>query len=133
MTTRADAFVFFGATGDLARKMIVPALYRLVKAGRLDIPSSAWRFRIGTSSVLKQQARESIAARGGTEDGRALEALLKLIRYVDGDYNKPETFHALKAALGDARRPVHYLAVPPHTVSHRGAAIAGPGRWFDPS
>jgi glucose-6-phosphate 1-dehydrogenase len=113
MTTQADAFVFFGATGDLARKMIFPALHRLVKAGRLDIPVIGVAFSRWGVEQLGQRARESIAAHGGPEDGPALEALLRLLRYVDGDYNKPETFHALKAALGDARRPVHYLAIPP--------------------
>ena len=105
---RADALVFFGATGDLARKMIFPALHRLVKAGRLDILIIGVAFSRWDVEQLKQRARESIAAHAGPEDRPALEALLRLLRYVDGDYNKPETFHALAAALGDARRPVHY-------------------------
>jgi glucose-6-phosphate 1-dehydrogenase len=113
MTTRADAFVFFGATGDLARKMIFPALYRLVKAGRLDIPVVGVAFSRWDVERLRQRARESVAAHTDSVDNGALEALLKLLRYVDGDYNKPETFEALQAALGDARRPVHYLAIPP--------------------
>ena len=35
---RSDAFVFFGATGDLAFKQIFPALQALIKHGRLDMP-----------------------------------------------------------------------------------------------
>jgi glucose-6-phosphate 1-dehydrogenase len=34
----SDAFVFFGATGDLAHKKIFPALYAMVKRGTLDVP-----------------------------------------------------------------------------------------------
>ena len=39
--------------------------------------------------------------------------LLSLLRYVSGDYSHPDTFTAIKKALGDARRPAHYLAIPP--------------------
>jgi glucose-6-phosphate 1-dehydrogenase len=110
---RADAFVFFGATGDLARKMIFPALYRLVKAKRLDIPVIGVAFSGWDITQLEQRVTESVAAHGGIEDRDALEALLSRVRYVDGDYNDPKTFDALRAALGDARCPVHYLAIPP--------------------
>jgi glucose-6-phosphate 1-dehydrogenase len=69
---------------------------------------------------------ESVAAHGGIEDRDALEALLSLVRYVDGDYNDPGTFDALRTALCDARRPVHYLAIPPKlfttVVSRLGAS-----------
>ena len=39
--------------------------------------------------------------------------LLSLLGYVNGDYNDAATFKALKKALGDARRPAYYLAIPP--------------------
>ena len=35
---RSDAFVFFGATGDLAYKKIFPALQAMAKRGHLDVP-----------------------------------------------------------------------------------------------
>jgi glucose-6-phosphate 1-dehydrogenase len=113
MTPRADAFVFFGATGDLARKMIFPALYRLVKTKRLDVPVIGVAFSGWDVTQLAKRVTESIAAYGGTEDRDALERLLSLVRYVDGDYNDPGTFDALRTALGAVRRPVHYLAIPP--------------------
>jgi len=113
MTPHADAFVFFGATGDLARKMIFPALHRLVKTKRLDIPVIGVAFSGWDVTQLEQRVRESVAALGSIEDRDALAALLSRVRYVDGDYNDPKTFDALQAALGDARRPVHYLAIPP--------------------
>ena len=37
-TARSDALVLFGVTGDLARKMIFPALYAMAKRGALGIP-----------------------------------------------------------------------------------------------
>jgi glucose-6-phosphate 1-dehydrogenase len=112
-TAPADAFVFFGATGDLARKMIFPALYRLVKSKRLDVPVIGVAFSGWDVGRLKQRVTESVVAHGSLEDRGALDALLSLVRYVDGDYNDATTFKRLELALADARRPVHYLAIPP--------------------
>ena len=112
MTERADAFVFFGATGDLARKMIFPALYRLVKTGRLDVPVIGVAFSGWDVDRLRHRVRESVAEAGGDHHS-ALEGLLSLVRYVDGDYNDPATFKALRTELGRRAHPVHYLAIPP--------------------
>ena len=46
-------------------------------------------------------------------DPAAFDKLSSLLRYVDGDYNDPATFQALKKALDAAARPAHYLAIPP--------------------
>ena len=110
----ADALVFFGATGDLARKKIFPALYRLVKHGALDVPvvgvaHSGWGL-----SQFREHARDCIAqANGGADDQTALTRLLSLLQYVDGDYHNQDTFTALRTELGSAGRPTHYLAIPP--------------------
>jgi glucose-6-phosphate 1-dehydrogenase len=110
----ADALVFFGATGDLARKKIFPALYRLVKRGALEVPvvgvaHSGWGL-----SQFREHARDCVVkADGGSEDETALARLLSLLKYVDGDYHNPDTFSALRTELGTARRPAHYLAIPP--------------------
>jgi glucose-6-phosphate 1-dehydrogenase len=108
----SDAFVFFGATGDLAYKKIFPALQALVRRGRLSAPvvglgRSGW-----TREQFIERARASVTEHGGL-DPAAFPALASLLRYVDGDYNDPETFALLRAELGDARRPAHYLAIPP--------------------
>jgi glucose-6-phosphate 1-dehydrogenase len=112
-TARSDALVLFGATGDLAHKMIFPALYAMAKRGVLDVPvvgvaSSTW-----TLAQLRKRATDSVKELGRIDDQRALQHLISLLRYVDGDYNDPGTFKALKEALGDSRRPAHYLAIPP--------------------
>ena len=109
----SDVLVVFGVTGDLAHKMIFPALYAMAKRGTLNVPvigvaSSKW-----TLGQLRERATDSIRKFGGSNDHRARRHLLSLLRYVNGDYNDPGTFNALKKALGDARRPVHYLAIPP--------------------
>ncbi len=110
---RSDALVLFGVTGDLAHKLIFPALYAMVKRGVLNVPvvgvaSSQWRL-----PQLRARVTDGIRASGRIDDRRALRHLLSLLRYVAGDYNDPRTFTALKQALGNARRPAHYLAIPP--------------------
>ena len=112
-TTSADALVIFGVTGDLAHKMIFPALYAMVKRGVLNVPvvgvaSSKWSL-----AQLRKRVKESIRQTGRIDDRAALDRLLSLIQYVSGDYNDTGTFTALKQTLGDARRPAHYLAIPP--------------------
>ena len=109
----SDALVLFGVTGDLAHKMIFPALYAMVQRGVLRVPvvgvaSSPW-----SVAQLHKRATDSIKRSGAAVERRALSRLLSLLRYVPGDYNKAETFAALKRALGNARRPLHYLAIPP--------------------
>jgi glucose-6-phosphate 1-dehydrogenase len=110
---RSDALVLFGVTGDLAHKMIVPALYAMAKRGALSVPvigvaSSKWSL-----AQLRKRATHSIERSGGIDNRHALRHLLSLLRYVQGDYNDPDTFTALRNELASARRPAHYLAIPP--------------------
>jgi glucose-6-phosphate 1-dehydrogenase len=111
---RSDALVFFGATGDLAYKKIFPALYALSKRGRLDLPVIGVAFPDWSVEQLRERARDSIQTFGGGIDNpQAMDNLLSRLRYVHGDYAESETFTRLRDALGDARRPTHYLAIPP--------------------
>jgi len=109
---RSDALVFFGATGDLAYKKIFPALQAMMKRGHLSVPvigvaKAGWGL-----DQLKARARDSLEKHGGLDSG-AFEKLAGLLRYVDGDYKDPTTFQAIRKELGSARRPAHYLAIPP--------------------
>jgi glucose-6-phosphate 1-dehydrogenase len=109
----SDAFVFLGATGDLAYKKIFPALHNMVRHGTLKVPviglaKSGW-----TIDQLRKRARESIEKFGGGVDEAAFDRLMQLLHYIDGDYGNPATFSALRTQLGDAQRPAHYLAIPP--------------------
>ncbi|HEV7122064.1 MAG TPA: glucose-6-phosphate dehydrogenase [Rhodanobacter sp.] len=113
----SDALVFFGATGDLAYKKIFPALLAMTRDGDLEVPiigvaHSGWSVR-----QLRKRARDSVrqAAKEGGEkvDKAVFDRLAARLQYVDGDYADPDTFAQLKKALGKARRPLHYLAIPP--------------------
>src|SRR5258705_258254 len=111
-TARSDALVFFGATGDLAYKKIFPALQAMARRGHLDVPvigvaKSGW-----TLDQMRARARDSVTKHGGL-DAAAFAKLESQLRYVGGDYRDPSTYAALRKALGDARRPAHYLAIPP--------------------
>ena len=108
----SDALVFFGATGDLAFKMIFPALQALTRRGHLDVPvigvaKSGWDLE-----RFKQRARDSVTQHGGL-DAEAFPKLLDRLRYIDGDYADPATFRTLRETLGGAKHPTHYLAIPP--------------------
>ena len=115
----SDALVLFGVTGDLAYKQIFPALFAMCRHGALNVAvigvaSSDW-----TVEQLRARARQSIehaAAAGATTepgDSGVLDRLLSLLHYVSGDYNSAATYTALNLALGTAKRPLHYLAIPP--------------------
>jgi glucose-6-phosphate 1-dehydrogenase len=111
----SDALVLFGFTGDLANKKIFPALYAMARRGELVPRVVGVAGRPLTDDEVHQRVRDSIEKEGGgITDGAAFDKLQQAIRYVSGDYNKPETFEALKKALAGCKRPAHYLAVPPN-------------------
>jgi glucose-6-phosphate 1-dehydrogenase len=112
-TSSSDALVVFGVTGDLAHKMIFPALYALAKRGQLNVPVIGVAYSDWSLAQLHERAEDGIRRSGRIEDRAALRHLLSLLRYVDGDYHESATFEALKKTLGRARRPAHYLAIPP--------------------
>jgi glucose-6-phosphate 1-dehydrogenase len=110
--SHSDALVFFGATGDLAYKKIFPALQAMVKRGHLHVPvigvaKAGWNL-----DQLRARAYDSLEKHGGINPA-ACEKLCSLLRYVDGDYNDPATFQALRTEFGSARQPAYYLAIPP--------------------
>lgn len=129
----SDAFVFFGATGDLAAKKIFPALQRLAGEGRLDMPVVGVAFEGWNLDQLRDYARQSLERHDCFEPA-AFDKLADRLSYIDGDYKDDGTFQQLREQLGDAQRPLHYLAIPPSlfgTVTraletsgcHKGARI----------
>lgn len=108
---RSDAFVFFGATGDLAFKKIFPALAALVRDEALDMPIVGVA-RSGDLASLRERARRSLETHGFT-DMTATRALIDRLRYVKGSDEDAGTFAALRRELGQATHPLHYLAIPP--------------------
>ena len=111
--SRSDALVLFGVTGDLAHKMIFPALYAMVKRGVLNVPIIGVAFPNWSLQRLRNRVTDSIKRSGRIDNKSALHHLLSQFKYVSGDYKDPATFTALRKALGGARRPAHYLAIPP--------------------
>src|SRR5262249_38821937 len=109
----SDALVFFGATGDLAFKKIFPALQAMIKRGHLDVPVIGVAKASWNLDQFKARAQASLEQHGGGVDRAAFDKLCKLLHYVDGDYKDAATFKGVRAALGDCRRPAHYLAIPP--------------------
>lgn len=110
--SHSDAFVFFGATGDLAYKMIFPALQALVQAGEMEMPIIGVAYGHYTLDQLRDRARDSLQQHGHF-DAAAFEKLSARLHYIDGDYHDPSTYAHLKQALGGARSPIHYMAIPP--------------------
>jgi glucose-6-phosphate 1-dehydrogenase len=109
---QSDALVFFGATGDLAYKKIFPALQSMVRHHHLDVPVIGVAKAGWDLDRFKVRVRDSLEHHGGVDEA-AYAKLCGLLRYVDGDYQDPATFQALRKELGDAEHPVHYLAIPP--------------------
>jgi len=110
---QSDALVFFGATGDLAYKKIFPSLQSMIRHGHLSVPvigvaKSGW-----SVDQLLDRARASLKEYGGGVDEGAFAKLKSQLQYIDGDYSDLATFTRLRKALGAAKHPTHYLAIPP--------------------
>lgn len=123
MTWRADAFVLFGMTGDLAEKKLIPALYELTLEGRLDIPvvgvaRSGW-----SRDDLCAHVRQVLAGR----DPTIISQLCDALRYVDGDYRDPATFATLADRLSGSRLPVFFMAIPPSLFDTVASELAHAG------
>ena len=110
---KADVLVLFGATGDLAKKKLFPALYDLEELGQLDMPvfgvaSSKW-----TQDVFRDNVEAAIRARKPEADEDVLRKIRDEVQLIVGDYNNPETFKELAEAIKDYKLPVIYLAIAP--------------------
>ena len=127
---QSDALVLFGITGDLAYKMIFPALYAMAKRGALKFPVIGVALQTWSLAQLHERVKDSLQHAGGIDNDKAFNELLALLRYVSGDYSNPDTFTALKKELGDARHPAHYLAIPPSLFETviQGLGAAGVAR-----
>ena len=123
----SDALVLFGITGDLAHKMIIPTLYAMVKRGVLTVPIIGVALPKWSLAQLHARVKESLQHLGGIDDRKAFEQLLALLTYVSGDYKDQSTFSAINKALGSARRPAYYLAIPPSLFENviQGLGAAG--------
>lgn len=125
-TADSDALVFFGATGDLAYKQIFPALQAMIRRSRLDLPiigvaRSSWNL-----DQFRMRARDSLEKHGGVDPG-AFAKLAAKLQYIAGEYGSNATYERLHQALGNAARPLHYLAIPPSMFAAVVNGLAGSG------
>jgi glucose-6-phosphate 1-dehydrogenase len=109
----ADVLAIFGISGDLAKKMTFRALYRLEAAGKLDVPIVGVAIDDWDDEKLREHAHEAVGNTVGSPDEDVFERLAKRLTYVQGDYADADTFERVGKALGDAKRPVFYLEIPP--------------------
>jgi glucose-6-phosphate 1-dehydrogenase len=124
---KADALVLFGATGDLAKKKLFPALYDLEDLGELDVKifgvaSSKW-----TQDVFKKNVEDAVRARKPDADEAMLAKLLGEMQLIVGDYEDPQTFVDLAEAIKDFKLPVIYLAIAPEYFSKITESLANVG------
>ncbi len=110
---QSDAFVFFGATGDLAYKKIFPALYDMVRRDGFNLPVIGMGRSTWNLEKLQARAKDSVQHGGSDFDEKTFAKFAALLRYVDGDYTDAETYTKLRKTLGAAQSPIHYLAIPP--------------------
>jgi glucose-6-phosphate 1-dehydrogenase len=133
-TETADALVVFGATGDLARKKLHPALYHLVSRDRLDVPVLGVARSDWSDEQFRAFARDAVTKRLGSTSESDLDAYTEHLTYVSGDYSDAATFERLRERLSSARHPAFYLAIPPSMFDrvisglmeaglHRGARV----------
>src|SRR3954454_19187516 len=124
---RADAFVSFGITGDLAKVMTFRSLYRLERRGLLDCPIVGVAVQDRSDDDLREHARAAIEGTGEQIDEQVFERFAARLSYVAGDFGDEATYARVAAALKGATSPVFYLEIPPFLFGTviKGLAEAG--------
>ena len=126
MEARADALVLFGATGDLVRKKLIPAIYELARSGRLGIPVIGVARSDWDDQRLRTHARD-VLSKNRTLDETTFTELADSLAMVVGDYSDPATYRALAQRLETSSRPVFYLAIPPSVFEDVVEGLAAVG------
>jgi len=124
---KADVLVLFGITGDLARKLVLPALYRLVERGELTVPVIGVALTDLDTDGLRHHVAECVRAAFDDVDDAILTRMVERTELVAGDYADPSVFSRLADAVGPDAFAVHYLAVPPSLFGTVADGIAAVG------
>lgn len=124
---RSDAVILFGATGDLARKKLFPALYRLWRDDRIRIPVVGVARSDWSDDDLRDRARVAVGEAGERVDEGCLVDFCAALRYVRGSYDDTTTFGAIGDALGDRSAPLAFLSIPPDAFATVVEGLAGVG------
>ena len=111
----ADALVLFGATGDLSKRKLFPALYHLERHGRLQVPVIGVARSDWTDEGFRQHAHDSVLAAVPDAPARVTEALMARLDLIQGDYADLATWQSLASTLArhGSTNAVFYMAIPP--------------------
>jgi glucose-6-phosphate 1-dehydrogenase len=125
---RADALVLFGATGDLSKRKLFPALYRMEEHGSLNVPVIGVARSDWNDEGFRQHAHDAILAAIPDAKASVIESLLGRLDLVQGDYADPATWSGLCDSLDRSRsqHAVYYMAIPPSmfpTVAEKLASV----------
>jgi glucose-6-phosphate 1-dehydrogenase len=125
--TTADVLVVFGITGDLAKKMTFPSLYRLERRRMLHCPIVGVARREWSAATLRDYARRAVEDAGEVIAEGAFRRFAERLSMVSGDYGDAGTYDRLAGAIGAYRTPVFYLETPPSLFGRvvEGLARAG--------
>jgi glucose-6-phosphate 1-dehydrogenase len=123
----SDALVMFGASGDLARKKLFPAVYRLFRRGLLDIPVVGVALDDWTDDDMRARAEESLHEQDEDFVQADFDRLAAAMRFVSGDYADPATFAKVKEHVQGAEHPIFHLAIPPSMFQTVADGLAGVG------
>jgi glucose-6-phosphate 1-dehydrogenase len=124
---RSDSLVMFGASGDLAKKKLFPAIYRLTRRGLFGLPITGVAIDDWTDTDLHDHAERAIREAGEEWDQATFDQLVTQMHYVGGDYRESQTFERLKGVVGSPSHPIFHLAIPPSMFATVAGGIAGVG------
>jgi len=125
----ADALVLFGATGDLAKRKLFPALYHLERRNMLDVPVIGVARSNWTDESFREHAREAIVGADPDADTAVIESLMQRLDLIQGDYSDPATWESLRSTLDAAssEQAVYYMAIPPTMFPEVANSLASVG------
>ena len=125
----ADALVLFGATGDLAKRKLFPALYHMEERGELTLPIVGVARSDWTDDIFRKEATSAIEAAVPKVKKTVLSAWSKRLDLVQGDYADPTTWAALTDVLDKhrSRTAVFYMAIPPSMFPTVAESLASVG------
>jgi glucose-6-phosphate 1-dehydrogenase len=122
VTPDDHVIVLFGATGDLAKRKLLPGLFHLAKSGLLPpkyriIGSAPGRFAL-TDEAFRHHARDAVLEFGlAKPEGAAWQAFEKALHFGAADPDRPQPLlaavKAAEKAIGGRPRRLFHLAVPP--------------------
>jgi glucose-6-phosphate 1-dehydrogenase len=125
----ADALVLFGATGDLAKRKLFPALYHLERREQLQVPVIGVARSDWTDKAFRQHAHDAIIAALPDAAAAVIERLLKRLDLIQGDYADPATWQTLERTLTKHKSvcAVYYMAIPPSMFPTVAQSLASVG------